>query len=122
MYRFRSSNWFAKPVKMPYRSQKGLEAAAEELHLRFNKQLQCPTCFFQSGTSGAFNKDSGGQRGKKGQYYRRFRCRSQPRCGKTLGVNELVKLCHQIDPTGVDGILKRFTDSPTGKHTIYLNN
>jgi len=103
---------------MPNRSQNGLVEAAAEMHQQFNKRLECPTCSFHCDRGGAFNKDSGGHRDKKGHYYRRFRCRSQPRCGKTLGVIEFVKLCRQVDSKSVDGILKRFTGSSNSKSLI----
>jgi len=85
-----------KTIKGSLRSENGKREAADALHIRFNKLLHCPNCNFHSPFTGAFNKDSGGTPDVQGRGYRRFRCRSKPRCGKSLGVTEFLELCSKI--------------------------
>jgi hypothetical protein len=107
---------------MTLRSENGKREVAEQLHLQFNKQLQCPTCSFTCRIGGAFNKDSGGNRDDKGHFYRRFKCRARPRCGKTLGVTEFIKLCHNIDYKTVSALLASIDSSTTGMDHYFQYN
>jgi len=85
-----------KTIKGSLRPENGKREAADALHIRFNKLLHCPNCNFHGPFTGAFNKDSGGTPDVQGRGYRRFRCRSKPRCGKSLGVTEFLELCSKI--------------------------
>jgi len=81
----------------PYlRSENGKREAANELHLRFNKNLQCPACDFECSTHGAFTKDSGVTPDESGCLYRRFKCRDCKRCHKALAVSELLAMCKML--------------------------
>ena len=83
--------------KQPHlRSENGKREVADTMHSKYNKQLQCPACDFECSTRGAFNKDCGGTPDNHGRLYRRFKCRSHPRCRKTLGVTELLDLCQNL--------------------------
>ena len=82
-----------KASKAALRSENGKREEADALHIQLNRQLKCPSCGFTSTSSGAFNKDSGGVSDSAGRIYRRFKCRSRPKCGKTLGVTEVPFVC-----------------------------
>ena len=83
--------------KQPHlRSENGKREVADTMHSKYNKQLQCPACDFECSARGAFNKDCGGTPDNHGRLYRRFKCRSHPRCRKTLGVTELLDLCQKL--------------------------
>jgi hypothetical protein len=102
--------------KQPLKSEDGMRAVAEELHARFNRDLQCPTCLSRSSKSGAFNLDSGGKPNSGGEGCRRFKCRSWPKCSKTMSVVDFIALCHGIHPTTVDQMLEQIDECPSGRY------
>ena len=86
--------------KQPFfRSEDGKREIADAMHSKYNKQLQCPACESERSIRGAFNKDSGGTPDEIGRLYRRFKCCAHPGCRKTLGVTELLDLCHKVVST-----------------------
>jgi len=94
-----------KPSKAALRSENGKREKADALHIQLNRQLKCPSCGFNSTSSGAFNKDSGGVSDSAGRMYRRFKCRSRPKCGKTLGVTEFLRMCKELTETSSDNLI-----------------
>ncbi|RPA91097.1 hypothetical protein L873DRAFT_1795113 [Choiromyces venosus 120613-1] len=61
--------------------------------------MACPNCGHQDAHCGAFNKDCAGKADGEGRRYRRFICRSNPRCGKSMGVTEFIEMCKDIEET-----------------------
>jgi len=98
-----SSKTMGKSCKAALRSENGKREEADALHIQLNRQLKYPSCGFNSTSSGAFNKDSGGVSDSAGRIYRRFKCRSRPKCGKTLGVTEFLRMCKELtEPSSVN--------------------
>ena len=105
----------------PYlRSENGKQEAPDELHLRFNKHLQCPACDFECSTRGAFNKDSGGTPDESGRLYRRFKCRDRKRCHKTLGVSELLAMCQKLSSIPYLAQVPMYSSSGMCSSTLFL--
>jgi hypothetical protein len=102
-----------KSAKLPLKSENGWRGVAEQLHSMFNRELKCPNCQSRNSKDGAFNKDSGGKLNSSGEGCRRFKCRSWPKCGRTVGVTELVELCRGIHPTTVKRMLDKIPNSST---------
>jgi len=94
-----------KASKAALQSENGKREEADALHIQLNRQLKCPSCGFTSTSSGAFNKDSGGVSDSAGRIYRRFKCRSRPKCGKTLGVTEFLRTCKELREPSSHNIL-----------------
>ena len=106
--------------KQPYlRSENGKREIADTMHSKYNKQLQCPACDYQSQSHGAFNKDSGGTPDEIGRLYRRFKCRACPRCPKTMGVTELLDMCQKLSSATQIDKLATLTSSGMFR-SIYL--
>ncbi|KAG0123704.1 hypothetical protein HOY82DRAFT_544101 [Tuber indicum] len=78
---------------VPPRSEDGNRDMAELLHARMNTILHCPSCGYHDSNRGTFNKDIAGKADKDGRRYRRFICRSNVRCGRSLSVTDFIKLC-----------------------------
>ncbi|PWW72999.1 hypothetical protein C7212DRAFT_347595 [Tuber magnatum] len=109
--------------KTPLRTENGKQELADELHTKFNKQLTCPNCFFYNINRGAFNKDWGGTSDFDGSAYRRFKCRSCPTCGRTIGVTEFLELCRQqlLEPAEVH-VLATSCSSAPGSPTFIVGS
>ncbi|KAG0125029.1 hypothetical protein HOY82DRAFT_543443 [Tuber indicum] len=75
------------------RSENGRRIQAEDLHAVYNRDLQCPSCGYKDRYHGVFRKDCAGKADNEGRCYRRFVCRSQNKCGKSIGVTEFLGLC-----------------------------
>jgi len=103
-------------MKITLRGENGKRDMADLLHNKWNKEIHCPNCSFHDPHCGAFNKDSGGNSDADGRRYRRFKCRSRLKCGKTLGVTEFIELCSKILPSSSLRNLPRL--SPTCMYTI----
>src|SRR5437868_8843711 len=89
-----------KRTGIPPRGEDGKRDSAELLHARLNTSLRCPNCGFSDSFRGAFVKDVAGKADSDGRRYRRFVCRSQPRCGKSISVTDFINLCTSLPPRG----------------------
>ena len=117
-----------KPTCVPPRSEDGRRDTAELLHSQQNAFVRCPTCGFGDRQRGAFNKDVAGKADADGRRYRRFVCRSQPRCGKSLSVTDFISLCASLPPRGRQRTNQATTTTTTttrhitGRPTIFLSS
>jgi len=89
-------NWLLQqmPKMAKVRDESGRRARAEALHGQLNKELTCPECHYCDSQRGTFIKDSAGTADTQGRRYRRFICRRNPGCGKSIGTTEFLRLCN----------------------------
>lgn len=74
------------------RAEDGRRAEAEQLYLKFNKTIYCPSCKSRDSLRGTLTKGSAGMADSQGRRYRRFVCRSGTRCGASIGVTQFITL------------------------------
>ncbi|KAG0122689.1 hypothetical protein HOY82DRAFT_544386 [Tuber indicum] len=88
-----------RATAVPPRGEDGKRDVAELLHAQLNTILRCPNCNYQDSNRGVFNKDVAGKADIDGRRYRRFVCRSNLHCGKSMSVTDFIGLCDHLRPT-----------------------